>query len=127
MATHTAVLKKHELEALRSRLCAEREAATGIIESTKESIAMLAQSPPRADGGNGITPGGERASRPTIESNMALERARHHLDQVNAALSKFSAGTYGRCEVCAEHISVDRLLAQPYAAQCARCAEVVVS
>jgi sigma-B regulation protein RsbU (phosphoserine phosphatase) len=40
------------------------------------------------------------------------------LEQVDAALSRVSAGTYGTCEICKQSIEHDRLLADPLARTC---------
>jgi DnaK suppressor protein len=40
---------------------------------------------------------------------------------VEAALHRLDAGTYGDCAVCAEPISLQRLLVQPAAQRCAAC------
>jgi len=44
------------------------------------------------------------------------------LKQVNAALARFEAGTYGICVVCGNEISSERLAVVPHAARCRRCA-----
>jgi DnaK suppressor protein len=43
---------------------------------------------------------------------------RTQLDDVQRALGKLDAGTYGRCEVCGEPIAEDRLEALPAARFC---------
>ncbi|MGC8873424.1 MAG: TraR/DksA family transcriptional regulator [Chloroflexia bacterium] len=56
------------------------------------------------------------------ERNLALlGNLRRTLEQVEAALRRLSAGTYGLCEVCGEPIDRARLEALPYAAQCVNC------
>ena len=49
-------------------------------------------------------------------------QARQHLDEVESALSRVSAGTYGLCEVCGRPIADERLDARPAARTCIRCA-----
>jgi DnaK suppressor protein len=44
------------------------------------------------------------------------------LQDINAALSKIDAGTYGRCESCGGEISEARLEAMPMARLCITCA-----
>lgn len=44
------------------------------------------------------------------------------LRDVEDALAKMEAGTYGRCESCGEDIGTDRLDAQPAARLCITCA-----
>ncbi len=49
------------------------------------------------------------------------EQAREELAQVNAALARIENGTFGRCTICGESISVNRLEAVPYATACLDC------
>ena len=49
-------------------------------------------------------------------------QVRHHLEEVDAALSRVRQGTYGVCEVCGEPIGAERLAARPTARTCIRCA-----
>ena len=53
----------------------------------------------------------------------ALARqARHHLDEIDAAVARLEAGTYGTCEQCGTPIDEERLAARPAARTCIRCA-----
>jgi len=51
-----------------------------------------------------------------------LERAREQLVELDAALARFAAGTYGTCEQCGATIPVERLEAQPATRTCVVCA-----
>ena len=42
---------------------------------------------------------------------------------INAALSKITKGTYGKCEKCGKQIGIGRLLAMPTAAYCVSCSQ----
>jgi RNA polymerase-binding transcription factor DksA len=46
------------------------------------------------------------------------ENAEHILGEIEAALDRIDAGTYGRCSVCGGPIGEERLLAVPYATLC---------
>ena len=46
------------------------------------------------------------------------EGAQHTLEQVEAALGRIDAGSYGVCEVCGEPIGAERLSAIPWARLC---------
>jgi RNA polymerase-binding transcription factor DksA len=50
------------------------------------------------------------------------ETARGEIQQIERALERLEAGTYGLCEQCGEAISADRLRAVPYAIHCRICA-----
>jgi len=63
-------------------------------------------------------------------TNIAIERfadvAIHdqilgQIDAIDAALTRMSEGTYGRCTVCARTIPGERLDAIPWAATCVAC------
>ncbi len=51
------------------------------------------------------------------------ERDRSALLQIERALGKISAGTYGQCESCSGHIDLRRLKARPFATLCIDCME----
>ena len=45
------------------------------------------------------------------------------LEQVEAAIERLQAGTYGVCQQCGHKIGIERLKAIPYAAHCIECAK----
>jgi RNA polymerase-binding transcription factor DksA len=51
----------------------------------------------------------------------AFAHAAESLEEVEAALRRVEAGTYGWCEACQEAIPVERLEVVPAAARCVRC------
>ncbi len=64
-------------------------------------------------------------------STIAFERAQvgalldavgAHLSDLDHAVAKLRAGTYGRCEQCGRPVGVDRLAARPAARTCIGCA-----
>lgn len=56
------------------------------------------------------------------EKEQGLELSlQAHLDQVNHALARVEAGTYGECETCGKPIAKARLEALPEATQCIDC------
>ncbi|MDP8959026.1 MAG: TraR/DksA C4-type zinc finger protein [Actinomycetota bacterium] len=50
-----------------------------------------------------------------------VETIRQQLDEVDAALGRLEAGTYGVCESCGETISPARLEARPASRYCVAC------
>lgn len=54
-------------------------------------------------------------------SGLAL-RAKAELDEVEAALDRWEAGSYGVCTGCGERIPAERLEVRPFAEQCVACA-----
>jgi len=56
------------------------------------------------------------------QRDLALrDRARQHLEQVDAALARLDAGTFGTCIRCGRAIAAERLEALPWAAHCIDC------
>jgi RNA polymerase-binding protein DksA len=51
-----------------------------------------------------------------------VRQARHHLLEIDAAIRRLDAGTYGVCEGCGEPIGEGRLGARPVARSCIQCA-----
>jgi DnaK suppressor protein len=51
-----------------------------------------------------------------------LQTERGILDEIQTALDRIEAGTYGHCSDCGAVISEQRLSAIPYTALCVRCA-----
>lgn len=67
------------------------------------------------------TEGDEEVARGVLTSEEEL------LAEVRAALARFEAGTFGRCEACGRSIGKRRLTAVPYARHCIGCARVAES
>ena len=62
------------------------------------------------------------------ERDLALSaQAMGAVDEIDKALAKIEAGTYGVCEKCGEPIPRERLRALPYAALCVRCKSMGLS
>jgi DnaK suppressor protein len=76
--------------------------------------------------GKGSQPAGDAAdaafdaSGEEIASQLAELEGRE-LAQVERALRRLKAGTYGKCEVCAAKIPVARLNALPFSTLCIKC------
>jgi RNA polymerase-binding transcription factor len=56
------------------------------------------------------------------EAEAVAQSLKETLDEVENALAKFEAGTYGVCESCGQPISPARLEAKPAARRCIDCA-----
>lgn len=49
------------------------------------------------------------------------ENEEHLLEEIDKALARIDAGTYGTCATCGEQIAEERLEARPHTAQCIDC------
>jgi RNA polymerase-binding transcription factor DksA len=69
-----------------------------------------------------------------IEAAEALRALRHDCDghpewraEIDAALDRIDAGSYGRCVECGNHIPAARLKAAPWAKFCSRCQDILAA
>jgi len=104
------------LEKMRRALIARRRVLLGEVEGLETDLENLDQSreeDPRS-----------RAQGEVMAQvlDRVCERDRHEVDEIQRALAKIPAGTYGRCEQCEERIPADRLEAVPAARHCIDCA-----
>jgi DnaK suppressor protein len=106
----------------RAELVAERANYVEAAESLRQEAEMLAEDMEPGDiqfdeeSGEGDTLNVER------ERDLALSaQARGLVDEIDRALAKMDAGTYGVCERCGQPIPKARLKALPYAALCVAC------
>jgi len=109
-------------QAVEERLARERAELMRAIRRLEQITEELRSDRGGGDGGvsNHLAEGA--SSTFDQERNLALLGNLHRtLEQVDAALKRLEAGTYGRCEVCGELIDRARLDALPYAAQCLNC------
>jgi RNA polymerase-binding protein DksA len=60
------------------------------------------------------------------QRDLALrDRNQQHLDEVEAALLRLDAGTYGTCVECGHPIASERLEALPWASHCIGCQRMI--
>jgi len=106
----------------RAALAAERAAHTEQAESLRMDAQQLAEDIEPGDtqfdeeSGEGDTLSVER------ERNLALSaQARAAVDEIDLALARMDAGTYGVCQRCGGPIPKARLKAVPSASMCVAC------
>lgn len=101
------------------RLRARAEAEAGTLAQDLEAL-FLASRDSNADDEHdpeGATIGFERAQLTAL-----LAGARKRIADVDDALRRVDAGTYGVCERCGQPIGDERLAARPFARFCMACA-----
>jgi DnaK suppressor protein len=104
-----------ELVAQRLRLVAQTEALradlAGVVAASAGANADDEHDP------EGATIAFERAQTAAL-----LARTEDRIAELDRALDRLAAGTYGICARCGEPIGAERLAARPDAATCIRCA-----
>ena len=110
------------LEEQRALLRGEREASLRQAEALQAEADQLAEEMEPGDtqfdeeSGEGGTLNVER------ERDLALSaQARAAVEEIDRALAKIDAGSYGTCEQCGQAIPKARLKALPYATLCVAC------
>jgi len=106
-------------QALRQQLKSERVRLERELEQMEASASS---SDERREG----SPFGKREEEATetleLEKRLTLEnRIRNQISEVDHALKKFEAGTYGFCDSCGQAIDPARLEALPKATLCMSC------
>lgn len=92
------------------------ESRREMSEATATSTAASATK----TGTPNVTVPGTTAESAVEDPEAVAERARVLLDEVDDALARLEAGTFGRCEACGEPIDDQRLLETPTARTCDR-------
>jgi RNA polymerase-binding protein DksA len=103
-------------------LLAERAAALAQVEAlTREFDGVVAASE-AANADDEHDPEGATIAFERQQIAALLERAHRRLADIDDALTRREAGTYGVCERCGRPIGVERLAARPAARTCIDCA-----
>jgi RNA polymerase-binding protein DksA len=114
-------MRREALDAARTRLERRRQELVDLIQQGTAGIAEI-----RAEREIEF---GDEAQSEEEQARIALigEAESGEVARIDAALTRISAGTYGRCARCGELIEPRRLEANPYAVQCTDCAEIASS
>jgi DnaK suppressor protein len=103
-------------------LAEERDAALAQIEAlTREFDGVVAASQ-ASNADDEHDPEGATIAFERQQVVALLEQARRRLADVEAALERRAAGSYGICETCGRPIAPERLAARPAARTCITCA-----
>ena len=111
-----------DLADIKKRLLAERMQLLHDIEIKEHQVAEDGDDLDPERGGVGNHMADDANQTFEQETMLTLERsARRHLDQVNEALARIEAGTYGMCANCGKPINPARLEARPSSLLCIDC------
>jgi RNA polymerase-binding protein DksA len=97
----------------------------------EERLRMVAELGAELDAPEQMTYGSQAAAASQVfaqQRDLALrEAAERRVREVDAALARIDAGTFGRCTSCGEPVAEARLEALPWAALCIDCQRRTVS
>ena len=101
-----------------SRLHAERDALRARAAQLTDEMAGLIAASRDSNADDEHDPEGQTIAYERSQLSAVTHQTHDHLLEVEAALERVIAGTYGLCEVCHEPIPVARLEARPTARTC---------
>ncbi|HUF89622.1 MAG TPA: TraR/DksA C4-type zinc finger protein [Gemmatimonadota bacterium] len=109
-------LTTDQLDALRTEIVAEIESLAARMKSSADTVRPVELDPGTVG----------RLSRMDEMQNQAMarglrEREKHRLGDLEGALDRIDAGTYGICAACGGEIPLARLEAFPETATCVAC------
>lgn len=115
--TNARRARPRRLQALRSRLLARREELLREMEGELDSSRVRGNPVPMDSM--------EEASRNLDQETVfsLAEIGADEIGQIDVALKRMKAGSYGKCLVCGCRIPVRRLQVMPFATKCVRCKE----
>ena len=94
------------------RLARLRQDYSGVVEATRD-----------ANSDDEHDPEGQTIAYERSQTGALMLQVQRRLADIDAALARLDAGTYGTCESCGRPISPGRLEARPTARTCITCAE----
>ncbi|MBS2937335.1 TraR/DksA C4-type zinc finger protein [Nocardioides sp. J2M5] len=109
-------------ESARERLRAERDDALARLASLTGDFDAVVAASLDSNADDEHDPEGHTIAFERSQIGAIVTQVRHHLAELDAALDRVDAGTYGTCEACGRPIGDTRLDALPAARTCIACA-----
>lgn len=107
---------------LRDLLLSERASAADQIEVLQRDLTGIIEAVAGVGTDDEHDPEGSTIAFERAQVDSLLIRVRDHLADLDLALERLEAGTYGMCERCGQPIAAERLIARPAARTCITCA-----
>lgn len=98
----------------------ERERKVALLPALRADIASANSARQDSNVDDEHDPEGSTIAFELSQASALLKQSSAGLDQVEAALARIAAGTYGICAVCGEAIAEGRLEARPWTPFCIR-------
>ena len=109
----------------RERLAAQRRLALERLATLTQDFDSVVEASLDTNADDEHDPEGATIAFERSQIGALLTQVRRHLSEVDAALARVDAGTYGVCEGCGGPIGTERLEAVPAARACIACASTV--
>jgi RNA polymerase-binding protein DksA len=111
-----------EQEDVAELLAAERAGTLQRLSALERELAGIIESSASANTDDEHDPEGATIAFERQHTAALLSGARQRLAQIDAALARLAAGSYGICERCGQPVGAARLAARPVTATCITCA-----
>ncbi len=105
-------------ERFRILLEEERARKRALLDALRRDIASVSAARQDSNVDDEHDPEGSTIAFELSQASALFEQSRSGLEQVDAALERMSAGTYGICVVCGAAIAEGRLEARPWTPYC---------
>jgi DnaK suppressor protein len=112
------MLTPEEMQEFERELQTRKERILQNLEAAQKKITMMQNQEPKDEGDYAVL-----AIETDIDGRI-IEQQRAELNEIEIALGKIKAGTYGICEMCEEPIGKERLLVKNFARYCISCREI---
>lgn len=110
------------MENLRDHLDADRRETLGRLASLTSDHASVVDASRDSNADDEHDPEGATIAFERSQIGALVRQAEQHLTEIDAAVRRLDAGTYGVCERCGEPIGEGRIEARPTARRCIACA-----
>ena len=111
-----------EHEDVAELLTAERTDTLQRLTGLERELAGIIESSSAASTDDEHDPEGATIAFERQHTAALLSQARQHLAEIDAAMARLAAGSYGICESCGQPVSAARLTARPVTTTCITCA-----
>ena len=120
--TPSAPPRRLDLDHFAQLLAADREETLHRLRQLAGDFDELVAATLSSNDDDEHDPEGSTLAFERSQVDALVQQAKHHLDEVEAAVARIADGTYGVCESCGELIPPERLDARPVARTCIDCA-----
>ena len=110
------------MDQMRGRLEAEHEQIRRRLASLTDDFDAVVAASRDTNADDEHDPEGATIAFERSQVGALVRQARNHLLEIDAAMRRVEAGTYGVCERCGAPIGEGRLEARPAARSCIQCA-----
>jgi len=113
------MLTREEMQEFERDLTERKAQILKNLEEAENKIVMMQNQEPKDEGDFAAL-----AIETDIDDRI-IRQQRAELNEIEIALGKIKAGTYGICEMCEEPIGIERLKVKNFARYCIVCREIV--